>query len=191
MPQQATETLLCICMLPRKVYPILGCIRLWGVNDLSKLMTPHNLVHQIRLAGHERVPKLCSAFKSYHYLCIDLYQPAQLVHIYWSQRPHGCGNSLSCLYISDSNPELLLLMLKQINLFIRIALLVCELAKQLLTSVAMDNATGAGGTMSAATSNVAATTLTDLRDMYVCPQRGLRSSIVCSSIRGSSSWPSM
>ena len=61
-----------------KIYPILGCIRLWGINDLSKLMTPHNLVHQIRLTGHERVTKLCGTLKCHHYLGIDLQQPTEL-----------------------------------------------------------------------------------------------------------------
>lgn len=48
------------------------------MNDLRKLMTPHDLVHQIGLTGHERVTKLCSTLKCHHYLGINLRQTTEL-----------------------------------------------------------------------------------------------------------------
>lgn len=67
--------------IPGEVNPVFGFIHLRSVYNLSKLVTPHDLVHQIRLTGHEGIAKLCSPFECHHNLCIDLREQREVRHM--------------------------------------------------------------------------------------------------------------
>ena len=42
------------------------------VDDSVELVAPHDFIHEVGLASHERVAKLCGSFKGHHNLCIHL-----------------------------------------------------------------------------------------------------------------------
>ena len=46
------------------------------VDDLVELVPPHDFIHEIRLAGHEWIAKLCGAFKSHYNFCVYLQMQA-------------------------------------------------------------------------------------------------------------------
>lgn len=42
------------------------------VDNLVELVAPHDFIHEVGLASHERIAKLCGSFKGHHNLCIHL-----------------------------------------------------------------------------------------------------------------------
>jgi hypothetical protein len=46
------------------------------VDYLVELVPPHDFIHEIRLAGHEWIAKLCGSFKSHYNFCVYLQMQA-------------------------------------------------------------------------------------------------------------------
>ena len=42
------------------------------VDDSVELVAPHDFIHEVGLASHERIAKLCGSFKGHYDLCIHL-----------------------------------------------------------------------------------------------------------------------